>query len=61
MVGPGVSAGFKITRIQLDTETEVPKLDRKGFLEHAEAAKKNCPVSVALGGVDLLLNARLIG
>ena len=56
-----VGEGFKITRIQLDTEAEVPKLDTKGFLEHAEAAKKNCPVSVALAGVDISLNARLIG
>ncbi len=56
-----VGEGFKIARIQLDTEAEVPKLDRQAFLQHAEAAKKNCPVSVALAGVDILLNARLVG
>ena len=56
-----VGEGFKITRIQLDTEADVPKLDRTAFLEHAEAAKKNCPVSLALAGVDISLNARLLG
>jgi osmotically inducible protein OsmC len=56
-----VGEGFKITRIQLDTEADVPQLDAKAFQEHAEGAKKNCPVSVALAGVDLSLNARLVG
>ena len=56
-----VGEGFKITRIQLDTEAEVPKLDKRAFLEYAEGAKKNCPVSVALAGVDISLNARLLG
>jgi len=55
-----VGEGFKITRIELDTEAEVPKLDNKAFIEHAEAAKKNCPVSVALAGVNISLKARLI-
>jgi len=56
-----VGDGFRITRIQLDTEAEVPKLDKKAFIEYAEGAKKNCPVSVALAGVDISLSARLIG
>jgi osmotically inducible protein OsmC len=45
----------------LDVEAEVPGIDEKGFLEQAEAAKKGCPVSRALGGVDIRLNARLAG
>ena len=45
----------------LDVEAEVPGLDEKGFLEQAEAAKKGCPVSRALGGVEIRLNARLAG
>lgn len=56
-----VSGGFKITRIQLDTEGTVPKLDANAFREHAETAKKTCPVSMALAGVEISLNARLIG
>jgi lipoyl-dependent peroxiredoxin len=54
-----VDGSFRITRIELDTEAEVPGLDAKAFAEHAEAAKKNCPVSVALAGVQITLNARL--
>lgn len=53
--------GFAIQRIELDTEARVPGLDDATFQEHAEDAKKNCPVSKALAGVDIELNARLIG
>ena len=55
-----VDQGFKITTIELSTEAEVPGIDEKTFLEHAETAKKNCPVSQALAGVDIKLNATLI-
>lgn len=53
------AAGFKITTIDLDTEALVPGMDEAGFREKAEAAKKGCPVSVALAGVDIRLTARL--
>ena len=55
-----VDGSFRITRIELDTEGDVPGLDAKGFAEHAETAKKSCPVSVALAGVQISLNARLV-
>jgi osmotically inducible protein OsmC len=55
-----VEGSFRITRIELDTEGDVPGLDAKGFAEHAETAKKSCPVSVALAGVQISLNARLV-
>ena len=45
----------------LDVEAEVPGIDEQVFLEQAEAAKKGCTVSRALGGVDIRLNARLTG
>jgi osmotically inducible protein OsmC len=45
----------------LDVVAEVPGIDEKSFLEQAEAAKKACPVSRALGAVDIRLNARLAG
>ena len=44
--------GFKITRIRLTTKGQVPGIDEKTFKDFAEQAKKNCPVSVALAGVD---------
>ena len=55
-----VGEGFKITTIELNTEAEVPGIDEKTFLEYAETAKKNCPVSQALAGVDIKMNAKLV-
>ena len=53
--------GFSITRIDLDTEAEVPNIDQAVFMEQAEAAKKNCPVSKALAAVsDIQLSAKLL-
>ncbi len=55
-----VGEGFKITTIELNTEGEVPGIDQQTFLEHAETAKKNCPVSQALAGTEIKLNAKLV-
>jgi len=54
-----VGAGFKITSIDLDTEAEAPGIDQAKFNEIAEQTKKTCPVSVALAGTEIKLNARL--
>jgi osmotically inducible protein OsmC len=54
-----VGEGFKITRIELDNESEVPGIDDAAFQDQARKAKEGCPVSQALGGVDITLNARL--
>ena len=43
-----VGDGFSITRIDLVTEGEVPGIDEATFVEHAEDAKKGCPISRAL-------------
>ena len=56
-----VGDGFKITRIELDNESEVPGIDESAFQEHANKAKEGCPVSQALAGVEISLNARLVG
>jgi osmotically inducible protein OsmC len=37
----------------------VPGIDEKTFAEHAEATKLGCPVSKALAGVEITLDARL--
>jgi lipoyl-dependent peroxiredoxin len=55
-----VGEGFKITRIELDNESSVPGLDEAAFQEAARKAKEGCPVSQALGGVEITLNARLV-
>ncbi len=41
------------------TEAEVPGIDEETFQEQAESAKVNCPVSKALTGVQIGLEARL--
>jgi lipoyl-dependent peroxiredoxin len=55
-----VGEGFKITRIELNTEAEIPNIEEAAFLEQAETAKKNCPVSQALAGTEIKLNAKLV-
>lgn len=51
--------GFAITRIELTTEAEIPGIDDAAFQQHAAEAKKNCPVSKALAGTEITLDARL--
>jgi osmotically inducible protein OsmC len=53
--------GTGITTSALEVEGTVPGLDEDGFREAAETAKDNCPVSKALAGVDIQLNASLAG
>jgi osmotically inducible protein OsmC len=52
--------GFEISRIELNTEAEVPGIDEAEFQKQAQAAKDNCPVSKALAGPKITLNARLV-
>jgi osmotically inducible protein OsmC len=54
------SNGFAITHIELVTEGDVPELDAKTFIAHAEVAKRTCPVSKALAGVEITLSASLL-
>src|SRR6266508_2758266 len=54
--------GEGITKIALTVEGRVPGADDDAFLQAAEAAKKDCPVSKALAGVpEITLSARLEG
>jgi osmotically inducible protein OsmC len=48
-----------ITTIELRTVGEVPNIEETKFQEIAEEAKGGCPVSKALSGVDIKLNATL--
>lgn len=52
--------GFQITTIDLETEARVPDIKEKDFLEQAEQAKINCPVSQVLKGAQIKLQAKLI-
>ena len=53
--------GFKITTSHIVCEAKVPGIDRTAFLLHAEAAKAGCPVSQALTGTEITLDAKLAG
>jgi osmotically inducible protein OsmC len=55
-----IGADFAITRVELVTEGDVPGLGARAFSAQAEAAKKTCPVSKALAGVDISLTANLL-
>lgn len=52
--------GPTITLIELNTQAEVPGLSDADLQTHAEAAKKNCPVSKALAGPEIRLQAQLV-
>jgi len=54
-----VGDGFVITTIDLHCEAKVGGVDDAKFQEIAAATKKGCPVSKALGGVDIRLTATL--
>lgn len=55
-----VDGGFKIQRIDLVLQGKVPGIDKEKFLELANTAKKNCPVSQALSSVEITLTAELV-
>ncbi len=52
-------AGFTITKIELDTMGDVEGINNEKFVEYAEQAKAGCPVSRALTGPMIVLNAKL--
>ena len=54
-------SGFRIPRIDLTTEAEVPGLDETAFHAAAEQAKSGCPVSVALSATEIHFEAKLVG
>lgn len=51
--------GPTIILIELSTVGEVAGIDEKTFIEFAEQAKKDCPVSRALAAVEIRLVAKL--
>ena len=52
--------GFVIPRIDLATEAEVPGVDDAAFQQAAKTAKETCPVSKALAGTEIHLEAKLV-
>ena len=60
-LGPDPAGGFKLTGIALTVRGEVEGLDADGFAQAAADAKAGCPVSKALTGVEITLDAALEG
>ncbi|MBA8989548.1 osmotically inducible protein OsmC [Curtobacterium pusillum] len=56
-LGPDSAGGFKLTGIVLTVNGEVSGIDEATFLKAADDAKATCPVSKALTGVDISLDA----
>ena len=54
-----VGEGFKITTITLHTDAQVPDITEQQFKEAAEKAKAGCPLSQALAGTTIKLDAKL--
>jgi len=55
-----VDGDFEITGITLVTEGRVPGISKADFLAQARIAKDNCPVSKALSGTKIELEAKLV-
>ncbi|HEY1675885.1 MAG TPA: OsmC family peroxiredoxin [Streptosporangiaceae bacterium] len=58
-LGPDPAGGFKLTGIKLTVRGEVEGLSDDQFAQVAADAKAGCPVSKALTGVDITLDAAL--
>ncbi|MFZ0832000.1 MAG: OsmC family peroxiredoxin [Mycobacterium sp.] len=58
-LGPD-TPGFKLTGIKLTVRGDVDGLDSDDFVKAAQAAKQSCPVSKALTGVPISLDAALM-
>jgi len=55
-----VGEGFGITKIDLRIRGQVEGIDEQAFIEAAEGAKENCPISQALkGNVEISVDATL--
>jgi osmotically inducible protein OsmC len=55
-----IGEAFSITTIELETVAEIPGLADATFQKYALDAEQNCPVSKALAGTKIHLNARLL-
>ena len=53
--------GFEIPRVELTLDAEIPEIDQDEFEDIAQNAKETCPVSKALAGPEIALDATLQG
>jgi osmotically inducible protein OsmC len=56
-----VDGRFSITRIELETVGQVEGVSAERFAELAAEAKSTCPISRALAGTEITVDAKLAG
>jgi lipoyl-dependent peroxiredoxin len=54
-----VGKGYTVAEIHLTTQAEVPGIDHAALAKYAETAKAICPVGLALGNVEITVEAEL--
>ena len=54
-----VEGGFAISSSKLTLDARVPGMDESTFMEQANKAKDTCPLSKALGAIEVTLEAKL--
>jgi len=60
-IGPVDGGGQAISKSVLTLRGNVPGMDEAQFIELANTAKAGCPVSKALGAIEITLDAKLEG
>ncbi|MDR6432899.1 OsmC family protein [Brucella pseudogrignonensis] len=59
-VVPASGGGFEITRSALTLNATIPGISNDDFQKLAETAEKTCPLSKALGAIEVTLDAKLV-
>ncbi|KXF79308.1 peroxiredoxin [Paramesorhizobium deserti] len=58
-INPASGGGFEITRSAITLVGTVPGISEDDFRKFADQAKQSCPLSKALGAIEITLDARL--
>jgi osmotically inducible protein OsmC len=59
-VGPAAGGGFAISRSALTLSAIIPGISEEDFANLAKNAKESCPLSKALGAIEVTLDAKLV-
>ena len=58
--GPDPAGGFRISKIELTTDAEVPGIDKAKFDKIVDETRSGCPISKLLkGGAEIMVKANL--
>ena len=59
-IGPASGGGFEITRSALTLNAKIPGISSDDFDSLAKKAQESCPLSKALGAIEVTLDAKLV-